>query len=367
MRAVGVSSARGSHAAALSADKIIKQARQRIAALINAADVNEIAFTNSGTDALSTAILGTLNAGDHAITSAADHNSVIRPLTHLRDAGVIELTIVDCDQYGFVSADSIAEALKANTKLVALTHASNVLGTIQPVQQIGQHCTDHGALFLLDAAQTIGHIPIDVQTIGCDMLAAPGHKGLLGPLGTGVLHVTPKAAKTLVPLRFGGTGSQRVDEGQPTMMPAMLEAGSLNVPAIAGLLAGVDFVNSTDGQERIAACQPMLGTLLNGLRQIQGVSLFGQVDDGSQAESGHGTRLPVVAFSVAGFDSTTVAGILDSSFQIQTRAGFHCAPRLHQSLGTDQDGLVRVSIGPFNSPDDIAAILAAITEISSAA
>ena len=245
MRAVGVSAARGSHAAALSADKIIKQARQRIAALINADHIDEIAFTNSGTDALSTAILGTLTAGDHAITSAADHNSVIRPLVHLRDTGVIELTIVDCDQNGFVSSESIGNAMKSNTKLIALTHASNVLGTIEPVQQIGQQCRDRGVLFLLDAAQTLGHMPIDVQAIGCDMLAAPGHKGLHGPLGTGILYVAAKAAQTLVPLRFGGTGSQRVDEGQPTKMPAMLEAGSLNVPAIAGLLAGVDFVTSS--------------------------------------------------------------------------------------------------------------------------
>ena len=355
-RDIGVSAARGGYSSSSQAGKIVKRTRQSVAALIGADDPSRVAFTGGCTDSLSTAILGYLKQGDHAITTAVDHNSVLRPLMHLRDAGVIELTVVGCDGEGLVKASAVANAITPQTALVAATHASNVLGTIQPVEEIGEICAAKKVAFLLDAAQTLGHLPVDVKNINCQFLACAGHKGLLGPLGTGVLYVGASVAERLTPLRFGGTGSERVDQGQPTTMPAMLEAGSLNVPAIAGLGAGIEFLASAEGHAGIQRSKQLAIKTVTALSKIEGVRGFGPKPDTG--------RMPVIAFSVDGYDSATVAGILDSSFQIQTRSGFHCSPLLHQSLGTDVDGLVRISIGHFNTAEQIDIAVAAIGEIA---
>lgn len=355
-RNVGVSAARGGYSSSAQAGKIIKQTRQAVAALIGADDARQVAFTSGCTDSLSTAIFGFLKQGDHAITTAVDHNSVLRPLMHLRDTGVITLTVVDCDGEGLVAASDISESITPQTTLVAATHASNVLGTIQPVEEIGEICAANNVAFLLDAAQTLGHMPIDVKTIGCQFLASAGHKGLLGPLGTGILYVCPSVTQRLLPLRFGGTGSERVDQGQPTSMPTLLESGSLNVPAIAGLGAGIEYLDSAEGRSGIQSSKRLLTRMISALGKIEGVQLFGPEPDVA--------RMPVIAFSVDGYGSATIAGILDSSFQIQTRSGFHCSPRLHQSLGTDVDGLVRVSIGHFNTVEEIDFAVAAVREIA---
>jgi cysteine desulfurase family protein len=355
-RNVGVSAARGGYASSALAAKILKQTRQSVGALIGAEDARQVALTGGCTDSLSTAIFGFLKQGDHAITTATDHNSVVRPLMHLRDTGVITLTVVDCDGDGLVAADRISEVITPKTALVAVTHASNVLGTIQPVEEIGEICAAKKVAFLLDAAQTLGHMPINVKALGCQFLASAGHKGLLGPLGTGILYVCPSVADRLTPLRFGGTGSERVDQGQPTTMPTMLESGSLNVPAIAGLGAGIDFVSSAEGRAGIERSSRLTAKMISALGKIEGVQLFGPRSDVA--------RMPVIAFSIDGYDSATVAGILDSSFQIQTRAGFHCSPHLHQSIGTDVDGLVRISIGHFNTSEEIDIAVAAIGEIA---
>jgi len=231
-----------------------------------------------------------------------------------------------------------------------------VLGTIQPAEEIGEICAANKVAFLLDAAQTLGHMPIDIKSIGCQFLASAGHKGLLGPLGTGILYVCPTVTNRLTPFRFGGTGSERVDQGQPTEMPVMLESGSLNVPAIAGLGAGVDFLGSDEGRAGIEQSKHLTRNMISALNKIDGVGVLGPKPDVE--------RMPVIAFSVSAYDSATVAGILDSSFEIQTRAGFHCSPLLHQSLGTDVDGLVRISIGHFtviaaeeSSPPIVALVL----------
>lgn len=355
-RNVGVSAARGGYSSSALAGKVIKQTRQSVGSLIGAKDARQVALTSGCTDSLSTAIFGFLKQGDHAITTAADHNSVVRPLMHLRDTGVIELTIVGCDGDGLVQASAVADAITPQTALVAVTHASNVLGTIQPVEEIGEICASKKVAFLLDAAQTLGHMPVDVQTIGCQFLACAGHKGLLGPLGTGILYVCPTVTDRLTPLRFGGTGSERVDQGQPTTMPTMLESGSLNVPAIAGLGAGIDFLGSAEGQAGIARNQSLTEKMISALDKMAGVQLFGPESDVG--------RMPVIAFSVDGYDSATIAGILDSSFQIQTRAGFHCSPLLHRALGTDADGLVRISIGHFNTAEEIDIAVGAVGEIA---
>ncbi len=356
LRSVGVSAARGGYSSSVEAGKIIKQTRQSVSRLIGVEDASRVAFTSGCTDSLSTAIFGFLKQGDHAITTTVDHNSVVRPLIELRDAGVIELTIVDCDEEGFVQSSAIADAITSKTTLVAVTHASNVLGTIQPAREIGEICSSREVAFLLDAAQTLGHLPVDVQSINCQFLACAGHKGLLGPLGTGILYCAPSVTDRLRPLRFGGTGSERVDQGQPTTMPAMLEAGSLNVPAIAGLGAGIGFLESAEGRAGVQRSKQLATDALCVISKIAGVGVFGPEPNVD--------RMPVIAFSVDGYDSATIAGIFDSSFQIQTRSGFHCSPLLHQSLGTDVDGLVRISIGHFNTAEQVEIAVAAIREIA---
>ena len=359
MRQVGVSSGRAVYDSASTANQIVKQTRTAIAALINSPSPDQILFTTSGTDSLCTAIVGLLKNGDHVVTTTADHNSVLRPLMHLQQQGTIDLTIVDCDEVGVVSAVEIAKAINEKTRLVAVTHASNVTGAIQPVAAIGDVCKKHDVPFLIDAAQTIGHLPIDVQALGCQMLAAPGHKGLLGPMGTGILYLSDTIAKEIAPLRFGGTGSQHVDATQPTEMPQKFESGSLNVPAIAGLGEGVKFVHSEVGEAMQEHADELMEELRSGLSGVTGVKLFGPPEKSD--------RTGVTCISIEGYDSQTVAGILDIEFEIQVRAGFHCAPLLHKSLGTDQEGLIRFSPGIYNTSVDIEFAVGAIAEIADSA
>ena len=356
MRQVGASSGRAVYDAANTSNEIVRKTRQSVAALINAPSADQIVFTSSGTDALSTAILGILKPGDHAITTVADHNSVLRPLMHLEQMGVITLTIVDCDDAGTISATDIGQTINDKTRLVAVTHASNVTGAIQPVVAIGDICQKRDVPLLVDAAQTIGHVAIDVQKIGCDMLGAPGHKGLMGPMGTGVLYLSERIVEQVSPLRFGGTGSQHVDAHQPTDMPQKFEAGSLNVPAIAGLGEGVRFAHSEVGEAMQEHTEDLMKELREGLAAIQGVKIFGPTEETE--------RIGVTSISIVGLDSQTVAGILDVEFEIQIRAGFHCAPLLHKRLGTDQDGLIRFSPGPFNTSGDIEFAVGAVAEIA---
>ena len=356
MREVGVSAGRAVYDPANTANQIVKQTRQSVAALINAPAAHQVVFTTSGTDSLCTAILGILKQGDHAITTVADHNSVLRPLMHLQQTGVITLTVVDCDEAGVVSAADVADAIGDKTRLVAVTHASNVTGAIQPIDAISDICKKRDVRLLVDAAQTIGHIPIDVQKIGCDMLGAPGHKGLLGPMGTGVLFLSDAVSEEVSPLRLGGTGSNHVDATQPTQMPQKFEAGSLNVPAISGLGEGVKFVHSEVGEAMQEHAEDLMVELRDGFANIEGVKIFGPSEKSD--------RTGVTSISVAGFDSQTVAGILDVDFAIQIRAGFHCAPLMHKRLGTDQDGLIRFSPGPFNTSVDIEMAVNAIAEIA---
>jgi len=359
MRQVGVSSARAVYDSANTATQIVKQTRQSIAGLINAPSADQIVFTNSTTDSLCTAILGILKPGDHAITTVADHNSVLRPLMHLQQTGVITLTIVDCDDWGVVSAESISDAINEQTRLVVVTHASNVTGAIQPIAAIGDVCKKRAVPLLVDAAQTLGHLSIDLQKIGCDMLAAPGHKGLLGPLGTGVLWLSEEISDEVTPLRFGGTGSQHVDAAHPASMPDKFESGSLNVPAIAGLGEGIKFVDSEVGEAMQDHTEDLLQELYDGFDNIEGVKIYGPIKKSD--------RTGVISISIDGYDSQTVAGILDIEFAIQVRSGFHCAPLLHKRFNTDQDGLIRFSPGPFNTSVDIELAVNAVAEIARSA
>lgn len=356
MRRVGVSAGRGVYDSANTATGIVNQARQAVANLINASSPQQVAFTTSGTDAISTAILGYLKPGDHAVTTVADHNSVLRPLMHLQQQGIIELTVVGCDEAGIVSADDVAAAIGDKTRLVAVTHASNVTGALLPVARIGEVCKRHGVTFLIDAAQTIGHVPVDVQALGCQMLAAPGHKGLLGPLGTGILYLCPTVAQDVTSLRFGGTGSQSVEAIQPTEMPQKFESGSLNVPAIAGLGEGVKFVDCEVGRTMQQHADELMQELRVGLGDVEGIKIFGPEDPSE--------RTGVTSIAVEGMDSHSVASVLDIEFEVQVRSGFHCAPLMHKRLRSAEHGLVRLSPGPFNTSVDIEFAVGALAEIA---
>jgi cysteine desulfurase family protein len=298
-----------------------------------------------------------LQAGDHVITSAIEHNSVQRPLTELRRKLGIEVTRVRADATGLVDAADFKRALRPNTKLIALIHASNVTGTIQPIAAVGQIAHDAGSLFLVDAAQTAGHLPIDVRELPCDLLACPGHKGLLGPLGTGALYVRPGAEEHLSSFRQGGTGTRSEEDVQPESLPDKYESGNHNGPGLVGLEAALAWLLDRGVEAIHRHEQALVGQLIDGISGIRGVKIFGP--DVTRE------RVGVVSLAIEGFDPQDVATVLDQSFDIETRAGLHCAPGAHRAIGSfDAGGTVRFSVGPFTTDDHIAKAIDAIRQIA---
>ena len=303
-----------------------------------ALEASRVAFSQNTTDALNMAIHGVLRSGDHVVSTLMEHNSVLRPLSELSRSGIITLTLIPPDSEGRIHAQDIERALTPRTRLVAMTHMSNVLGIEQDVAAVGAMCRRRGVLLLLDCAQTAGHLPLTPRTWGCSLLAMPGHKGLLGPHGTGALWVAP--GLTLAPLRQGGTGSMSESMFQPRMMPDSLESGTQNLPGIAGLLAGM----------RFALSHRMREELLN----LPGIRVYTQP----------GALL--LSFNVEGIASQEVASALDEA-GIAVRGGLHCAPGVHRFLGTLSCGAVRVSPGLFNTSEDAMALVRAVARIASGA
>ena len=357
LREIGGPNGRSGYREALEANRIVERARRGVAELIGAANPDQVVFTCSGTDSLNLAIRGVLRPGDHVVTTDCDHNSVLRPLRALRETGVIDVDYVPCDGAGFVSPDDVQAALRPNTRLVAVIHASNVTGAIQPIAAIGRIVRQHGAHYLVDAAQSLGHVPIDVARFEVDLLAAPGHKGLLGPLGTGVLYIRPGVEKQLQPLRFGGTGTQSEEDRQPDELPEKYEPGNHNMPGLAGLAAACEFLQ----RETIAAIHThhteLTARLLAGLADLGGVTVHGPRTTAD--------RTSVVSITIDGYDPQELAAVLESTHRIQCRAGLHCAPRMHAALGTvSGGGTLRLSPGYSTTTDDIDAVLAAIGEVT---
>jgi cysteine desulfurase/selenocysteine lyase len=367
IRTLGANPGRGSHRMAASASQVVESARLALARFIGAGGTPErVVFAHNCTDALNMAIKGAVRARQahatttpHVVTSVLEHNSVSRPLEQLAADGAITLTRVGSSTDGYLSVDDVVAALRPETCLVALTHASNVLGTVQPIAAIGaavRERTDGSAWFLVDAAQTIGVEPIDVEAAHVDLLAFPGHKALFGYPGTGGLYVSPRV--TLLPWREGGTGGDSKHPVQPDEYPHRLEGGTHNTVGIASLGAGLAFIGETTPaaiREHEAA---LAARFLDGLAQIPGVTVRGP--------RGTADRVATIAFDVGGFGSQDVAAILDSSFDIAVRAGLQCSPYCHQMLGTHPDGLVRASFGYFNTEADVDALLAALDQIASA-
>jgi len=343
---------RGGHRMALEASRVIFEARQEIASLFNIKDPMRVVFTLNTTEALNIALKGVLKEGDHVITSSMEHNSVARPLSRLKEQGV-EVTIVKGSEEGKIDPEDIKRAVKKNTKMIAITHASNVTGTIMPIEEIGNIAREMNLIFLVDAAQTAGVLPIDVEKYNISLLAFPGHKGLYGPQGTGGLYV--KEGIELVPLKEGGTGSRSELTLQPDLMPDKLESGTLNTPGIAGLKEGVKFVKKV-GVNSIREHELKLTELLiEGLREIKKVRVYGpqKIDD----------RVGVVSITVEGMDVGEVSHILDREFDIATRAGLHCAPLAHSTIGTLKSGTLRFGIGYFNTEEEIIKAVEAIETI----
>jgi cysteine desulfurase / selenocysteine lyase len=357
LREVGGPNGRSGYREALEANRIVERARRSVADLVGASDPSHVIFGYSGTDVLNLAIRGIVRPGNHVVTTVCDHNSVLRPLRALREMADVDVTYVPCDGEGFVSPDDVQAAIRPNTRLVAVIHASNVTGAIQPVEEIGRLVRDTDAFFLVDAAQSLGHVPIDVRQLDVDLLAAPGHKGLLGPLGTGVLYIRPGVERELTPLRFGGTGTQSDEDRQPDDLPDKYEPGNHNLVGLAGLAAATKFLRDETIEAIHAHHTRLAARLVDGLRDIDGVTIHGPQ---TTAE-----RTSVVSVTAEGYDPQELAAILESAQGIQSRAGLHCAPRMHESLGTTAaGGTVRLSPGYSTTLEEIDAVIATLQNVT---
>ena len=362
-REIGAAAGRGDYRAANVASEVVSSCRRSLMRLVNALTADQIAFFSNGTAALNAAIFGVVRPGDHVVASVIEHNSVLRPLEELRARGVIQLDIVGCDRSGRVDVEQMIDRIRDETALVALAHGSNVTGAVQNVAFVGECVRRSNALFLVDAAQTLGYLPIDVRQMNVDLLAAPGHKGACGPLGTGMLCVSSKASARLRPTCFGGTGSISESLQMPTRMPEMLEAGNLNIPAIAGWNAGLGYLQSRDPvqttQARLELCKQL-------------VAHFNSVDYGFAIL---GNELPIASIVFDKIDSGLVGSLLNSEHAIDVRCGMHCAAMVHDSIrltrldrtGTqgEYSGTLRLSAGHATSLVEIDQAASAIDDLVS--
>lgn len=352
-RNIGGNPGRGTTSFALTSASVVLETRELLAQLFHINDPLRIAFTLNITEALNLAIKGTLVSGDHLIISSMEHNALVRPAFTLAEQGV-EVTVIPCSSDGLFDTGKLVSAIKKNTRMVGLQHASNVTGTIQPVAEVGKICREQGILFLVDSAQSAGVLPIDVQRQAIDILTFTGHKGLYGPQGTGGIYVRPGIAIT--PLKEGGTGSQSQDTKQPQFMPDCLESGTLNTPGIVGLGAGVRFVL----EQGISAIrrheQKLTEFLWDNLAGIDKVKRYGM--------PAMKDRTAIISFTVDGLDSQEVSLLLEKEFGIMTRGGLHCTPLAHQTIGTLEQGTCRLSPGFFNTEQEMEAVVTAIAAIA---
>lgn len=352
-RHYGVNPGRSGYDLCLEAGEMVENTRKMLTEFFNGSDPNRLCFTYNSTDALNLIIFGLLEAGDHAITTTIEHNSVLRPLYHLSLKGV-EVDYVPFDKNGFVHPEDIKKKIKKNTKLVIVNHASNVIGTVQPIKEIGRICKEHGVVFAIDASQSAGKVPIDMKEMNIDVVAFTGHKSLLGPTGIGGLCVAEGVNIKIT--RAGGTGVRSAQRTHLEEYPYRLEYGTPNVLGIAGLHAGLKWVMEK-GLENIHHHEMKLTRMLvDGLKQIDGVTLYCQ-DDLTN-------HISVIAFNVDGMEAQDVGIMLDVDYNIACRTGLHCAPLVHEQLGTDKiKGAVRFGIGPFNTEEHIKTAIQAVREI----
>ncbi len=353
LRERGANPGRAGFRMAVAAEEVIGETRVLFHKFFHTASPEQIIFTFNCTDALNMALKGLLSPGDHVITSNLEHNSVSRPLNRLVEQGV-HYCRVRHNPDGFITAEAIEELIRPRTKLIVLAHASNVLGTLQPIQEIGALARRHGVLFLLDGAQTAGTLPLNMQEMNIDILACPGHKALMGPPGTGLLVLGSEVK--ISSWREGGTGSFSEEPSHPTHYPDHLEGGTPNTVGIAGLQAGMKFLLEKGVKTARNHEVLLLDKLLAGLKKISGVTVYGTP---RAAE-----RAALVTFNLEGWEPQDVAAALDAGFELACRAGLHCAPWAHEAIGTYPAGAVRFSIGFFNNEDEIDTALAAVSALA---
>lgn len=345
---------RGATDESLETSRVVFQCRYNLAQLINAESANQIAFTLNATESLNAAIFGLFEPGDHVITSVMEHNSVLRPLQELIDLG-LEVTYLDVNDQACVSSKDIEEAIQPHTKGVILTHASNLTGNMNPIDDIAKVTQAHQLTLIVDASQSIGEHPIDVQQSGIDVLCFTGHKGLMGPQGTGGIYV--RQGIDIKPLKVGGTGTQTLDAHHPRQMPTVLEAGTLNGHGIAGLNAAVEYILEESVEDISALLTDLTYYFYDRVKVIAGVKVYGHFDKDIP-------RTPIISINIGNLDSSEVANILSEDYNIAVRAGGHCAPKMHQSLGTEKHGVVRFSLSIFNNKEELDAAIHAVEEIS---
>lgn len=346
-------SGRGLHAATLAASRIVYETREKAARFFGFQEPERVAFTSNATEALNIALHGLVKAGDHVITTQTEHNSVLRPLYQKEKEGA-ELTILRADAKGNISLSELENAIKENTKAVICSHASNVTGNLMPIEKIGKICKRHGLTFVLDAAQTAGAVPIEMQKMGIHVLCFTGHKGLFGPQGTGGICVDKSV--NLPPFKRGGSGILSFEHEHPQEMPEALEAGTLNIHGLAGLHAAFDFLEETGIEVIRRHEQRLMEQFYQGIRRIKGVKIYG---DFEAAE-----RSAVVSMNVQGYDAKEVGDILWQEYDLAVRAGIHCAPLIHGALGTQEQGCVRFSFSWFNTEEEVERTIRAVREIA---
>ena len=353
----GANPGRSGHRLAIEAARIIYETREALAELFGLDDPERIILTKNVTEALNLVLYGVLKQGDHVITSSMEHNSVMRPLRDLEKKGV-ELTQIKASGKGEIDPEDVLKSIKANTKLIALVHVSNVTGTIMPVEEVLRISKDHGIPLLIDAAQSAGTLPINLKELPIDLLAFTGHKGLFGPQGTGGLVINTKGLEEKIePLMRGGTGSKSEEEEQPEFLPDKYESGTPNTPGIAGLGEGVRFILK-EGIERIKEKKEILTLkLIEGLKDIKGIKIYGPLDPKRQ--------IGIVSFNLEGNSPAEVSHLLDEKYGILSRPGLHCAPSAHKTIGTFPFGTVRFSVGYFNTEEEIEYTIQAVRQLAS--
>ncbi|HZN64780.1 MAG TPA: aminotransferase class V-fold PLP-dependent enzyme [Tepidisphaeraceae bacterium] len=365
MTELGGSPGRGAYREAVETGALIFECRQRLSRLFNGERPEHFVFTLNCSDALNLAIRGLLDGDDgttaHAVCTQVDHNSVLRPLNELARRRRVDVTHVPVDpSTGRVDPDDVRKAIRPQTKLIALTHVGNVTGAVQPVREVGRVAREAGVPFLLDGAQSAGHVPIDVRADNIDLLAAPGHKGMLGPTGTGFLYLRPGMEKLVQTVREGGTGTASEHPVQPQFLPDKYEPGSHNAVGIIGLSAAAKWIQGKTVESLTAHDLDLVRTFIDGVQGIDGLTYYGP--------QGVRNRVGVFSVRVEGFEPQELSAVLESRFGILTRSGIHCAPLAHQALGTAEcGGATRFSFGPFLSKQDVKFATDALAEVAAAA
>lgn len=343
---------RGAHNASMGASRMLFDTRKKLAELFGGNNPAQVVFTSNSTESLNMALKGLLNPWDHVITTQLEHNSVLRPLYELEDKGV-ELTILNSDAKGRICYEDFEKEIKKNTKMIVCTHGSNLTGNLTDIRRVGEIARSHGLLFVVDASQTAGVFPIRVEEMKIDVLCFTGHKGLLGPQGTGGMYV--REGVIIRPLKTGGSGVQTYSRTHPSQMPTALEAGTLNAHGLAGLDAALDYLKDTGINVIRKKEQELVWYFYQKVLEIPGITVYGDFD--SQE------RCPIVSLNVKDYDSSEVSDFLFTEYGISTRPGAHCAPLLHQAMGTEKQGAVRFSFSHYNTIEEIDIAVQALKEL----